>query len=135
MPNISVNVFALGGAALVKMALGALWYSPALFLKPWLSLTRTTEEQMKERMAQALAVDILGSFVMAFVLVHAIRYAGAVTAPQGMAVAFWNWLGFVAVSTIGTVTFERKPFKLFLLNNGYTLLSLLMMGAILAVWG
>jgi hypothetical protein len=48
-----------------------------------------------------------------------------------MAVGFWTWLGFVAVSTIGTVTFERKPS----LNNGYTLLSLLMMGAILAVWG
>ena len=90
---------------------------------------------MKERIAQALAVDILGSFVMAFVLVQAIRYAGAVTVPHGMAVGFWTWLGFVAVSTIGTVTFERKPFKLFLLNNGYTLLSLLIMGAILAVWG
>ena len=135
MPNFSINVFALVGAAVAKMALGALWYSPALFLKPWLRLTRTTEEQMKERMAQALAVDILGSFVMAFVLVQAIRYAGAVTMPHGMAVGFWTWLGFVAVSTIGTVTFERKPFKLFLLNNGYTLLSLLIMGAILAVWG
>ncbi len=72
---------------------------------------------------------------MAFVLVHAIRYAGAVTVPQGLAVAFFNWLGFVAVVTIATVTYERKPFRLFLLNNAYLLLSLLVMGAILAVWG
>jgi len=32
MPNFSINVFALVGAAVAKMALGALWYSPALFL-------------------------------------------------------------------------------------------------------
>ena len=38
-------------------------------------------------------------------------------------------------ATIGSVTYERKPFMLFLLNNGYLLLSLLAMSAILAVWG
>ena len=37
--------------------------------------------------------------------------------------------------TIGNVTYERKPFKLFLLMNGCLLISLLVMGAILAVWG
>jgi len=52
-----------------------------------------------------------------------------------MAVGFFNWLGFVAVVTIGTVTYLRKPFQLFLIQNGYLLLSLLAMGAILAVWG
>ena len=90
---------------------------------------------MNEGMAKALAVDFVGSFLMAFVLVHAIRYAEATTVPQGMAVGFFNWLGFVAVVTIGNVTYERKPFKLFLLINGYLLISLLVMGALLAVWG
>jgi hypothetical protein len=37
--------------------------------------------------------------------------------------------------TIGTVTYLRKPFTLFLIQNGYLLLSLLAMGVILAVWG
>jgi hypothetical protein len=69
------------------------------------------------------------------VLAHVIRFAGATTVLQGLAVGFFVWLGFVAVVTIGTVTFERKPIRLFLLNNGYLLLSLLAMGAILAVWG
>jgi len=32
------------------------------------------------------------------------------------------------------VTYERKPVKLYLLNNGYQLVSILAMGAILAVW-
>ena len=135
MREIPIHFFALLGAVVAKMAIGALWYSPALFVKPWLKLSGITEKQMKEGMGKALVVDFVGSFLMAFVLVHAIRYAGAATALQGLAVGFFNWLGFVAVVTIGTVTYERKPFKLFLLNNGYFLISLLAMGAILAVWG
>ncbi len=135
MRQIPINFLALLVAAVAKMVIGAVWYSPPLFLRPWRRLTGITEQQMKEGMGKALIVDFVGSLLMAFVLVHAIRYAGAVTVPQGLAVAFFNWLGFVAVVTIATVTYERKPFRLFLLNNAYLLLSLLVMGAILAVWG
>ena len=134
MRAIPINFLAIVGAAAVKMALGAFWYSPALFLKSWQRLSGVTEQQMKAGMGKALAVDFVGSLLMAFVLVNAIGYAGAVTVPHGMAVGFWNWLGFIAVATIGTVTYEGKPFQLWLLNNSYLLLSVLVMSAILAVW-
>lgn len=49
-------------------------------------------------------------------------------------VGFWNWLGFVAPVTLGGVLWEGKPWKLWGLNNGYQLLSLLVMGVILALW-
>ena len=79
MREIPIHFVAILGAAVAKIAIGALWYSPALFLRPWLRLSGTTEAQMKEGMARALAVDVVGSGLMAFVLVHAIRYAGATT--------------------------------------------------------
>lgn len=135
MREIPFHFYAILTAAAAKMLIGALWYSPALFLNTWFSVVSVTPEQMKDGMGKALAVETIGSLIMAFVLVHAVRYAGATTAFQGMAVGFFNWLGFVAVVTIGNVTYERKPFKLFLLINGYLLFSLLVMGAILAVWG
>lgn len=135
MREIPINLFAIISAAAAKVLIGALWYSPALFLRNWLHLTGITEEEMKAGMGKAIAVDVVGSLIMAFVLLHAVRYAGATTAAQGTAVGFFNWLGFVVVVTIGTVTYERKPFRLFLLNNGYLLISLLVMGAMLAAWG
>lgn len=135
MREIPIHFFAIFTAAAAKMLIGALWYSPALFLNTWLRVSGITEEQMKAGMGRALAVEFVGSLIMAFVLAHAVRYAGATTAPQGIAVGFFNWLGFVAVVTIGSVTYQRRPFKLFLLINGYLLFSLLVMGAILAVWG
>ncbi|HTM07510.1 MAG TPA: DUF1761 domain-containing protein [Verrucomicrobiae bacterium] len=135
MREIPIHFLPILAAAVVRMAIGALWYSPVLFLPTWHRVSGVSEAEMKSEMARAVAIDFVGSLIMAFVLLHAVKYAGAESAAQGMAVGFFNWLGFIAVVTIGTVTYLRKPFQLFLVQNGYLLLSLLAMGAILAVWG
>ena len=53
----------------------------------------------------------------------------------GLFAAFLSWLGFVAFTGINSVTYEHKPVKLYLINTGFQLVSMLIMGAILAVWG
>ena len=53
---------------------------------------------------------------------------------QGAAVGFFNWLGFIATTTLGVMVYERRPFGLYLITNGWQLLALVVMGAILAVW-
>jgi uncharacterized protein DUF1761 len=134
MQEISINWLALVLAVLAKMALGAVWFSPPLFLKPWLAAAGVSEAEMKERMPKALAVDLVGAVIMAFVLVHAVKYAGAQGVAQGAAVGFLNWLGFIAVATLSGTIHEHRPFQLWLIGNGYQLVSLIVMGAILAAW-
>jgi hypothetical protein len=134
MRTIPLHAWPILGAAVAKIVLGAVWYSPALFIKTWQRMSGITAAQMQERMGSSLVVDVVGSFLMAFILAHAIGYAEATTVLQGVVVGFCIWLGFIAVATIHTVTYERKPFALFLLHNGYHLLSLVVMSAILAVW-
>ena len=134
MRAIPLHIWPILGAAIAKIVLGALWYSPALFIGPWQRMSGITAAQMQERMGRALVVDIVGSFLMAFVLAHVIGWAEATTVLQGLTVGFFLWLGFVVVVTIHTVTYERKPFALFVLHNGYHLISLVVMSAILAVW-
>jgi hypothetical protein len=134
MQEISINWLALIVAVLAKMALGAAWFSPPLFLKPWLVASGVSEAEMKQRMPRALAVDLVGAVIMAFVLVHAVKYAGAQGVAQGAAVGFLNWLGFIAVATLSGTIHEHRPFKLWLIGNGYQLVSLIVMGAILAAW-
>ena len=134
MQEISIHWLALIVAVLAKMALGAVWFSPPLFLKPWLVASGVSEAEMKERMPKALAVDLVGAVIMAFVLVHAVKYAGAQGVAQGAAVGFLNWLGFVAVTTLSATIHEHRPFKLWLIGNGYQLVSLIVMGAVLAAW-
>src|SRR5262249_19132045 len=112
MREIPIHLAPLVAAALTRMVIGALWYSPLLFLSAWHRVSGVSEAEMNAGIARAVAVDLIGSFIMAFVLLHAVKYAGASTAAQGVAVGFFNWLGFVAVVTIGTVTYLRKPLQL-----------------------
>jgi hypothetical protein len=47
---------------------------------------------------------------------------------------FFNWIGFIAPVTLGTVLWGGKSWKLWLIDNGFYLIDLLIMGMILAVW-
>ena len=134
MREFAINYLAIVAAVVVRMALGALWYSPLLFVRPWMETVGRTEAEIRAGLPRAVVSDAIGSFIMAFVLVQAVRYASAHTAILGAAVGFFNWLGFVAVVTINAVVHEGRPFRHFLINNGYQLISLLLMGAILAAW-
>ena len=134
MQEIPVNILALIFAAAIRFVVGALWYSPVAFAPAWRHLVGIDEAQMKAGLPRAIAVDLVGSFIMAFVLVHAVVYAGATSVWTGAAVGFFNWLGFVAVILLAQNVYEQRPLKLFAINAGFNLIALLLMGALLAVW-
>ena len=122
-------------AAIIRMVVGGLWFSPLAFVEPWQKIIGLNQEQMKSGMPRAIAVDAVGSLIMAWVLAHAVAYAQAATLGQGFAVGFFNWLGFVAVVQFTGVLYEQRPMKLFFLQSGFNLIALVLMGALLAVWG
>jgi hypothetical protein len=132
MQSFPINYLALLVAAVAKSVLGSIWYP--LLGKQWRDLAGVTLEQVKEGMGKAMVVDLVGNYVMAFVLVHAVHYAGAKGIGEGAAIGFFNWLGFIAMVTLGSVFFERRPMKLWFINNVYLAVSLMVMGAIVAVW-
>jgi len=134
MHEITINWLALVVVVVVRMGLGAIWYSPPVLLKPWLAVSGISEAEMKSGMPRALGFDLLGSILMAFVLVHAIKYAGAASIGSGAAVGFLNWLGFVAVTTLSATLHEHRSLRLWLISSGYQLVALIVMGAILAGW-
>jgi hypothetical protein len=134
MQEIAVNWLALIVVVIARMVLGAVWYSPPLFVKPWLAASGINEAEMKAGLPRALVFDLVGTIIMTFVLVHAVKYAGAQGVVQGAVVGFWNWLGFVAVTSLSQTMHEHRPLKLWLIGNGYQLVALLIMGAILAAW-
>lgn len=139
--QIDINYLAVIGAAAASMVLGGLWYGP-LFGKTWMGLSGMASAELeaakRRGMAKLYLLTAVGSLVMAYVLAHSLIFASAylnVTGPQaGLMAGFWSWLGFIAPVTLGTVLWENKPWRLWLLNNGYHLLSLLVMGAVVALW-
>ena len=148
---VPINYLAVFGAAAASMVLGAIWYGP-LFSTRWVELSGMTPETIAaakaKGMGKSYALAAIGSLVMAYVLAHSFVFASSylmlassaigpgpnAAIAAGLMVGFWNWLGFIAPVTLGAVLWEGKPWKLWLLNNAYYLLSLLVMGMILALW-
>ena len=134
MQSFPINYWAVLVATLAKFFLGWAWYSSFLFGKQWQALTGVTEAQMKAGMLKAIVADLVSTFVMAWVLLHAVHYAGAASLGLGVAVGFFTWLGFVGAASLGIMFYEQRPPKLVLIYNGYMLIAFLIMGGILAVW-
>ena len=133
-----INYFAVFVAALASMVLGAVWFSPLLFVKPWMKLMKFTEKDRGKAQAKCMgkmyALAFLSNIVMSYVLDIVVHFFGATTLLSGFQVGFWMWLGFIATTMLGGVLWEGKPLKLYAITAGHQLVSLLIMSAILAVW-
>ena len=136
-PMVNVNYVAVLVAAVASMIIGGLWYS-VLFGKVWMNLSGMDEKKVaaakKKGMAASYVAAYVGSAVMAYVLAHFAKYAGAATPLDGAMAGFWAWLGFVVPVISGTVLWEGKPMKLFILKVAHYLVALVVMGAIVAAW-
>lgn len=134
MPQISVNYLAVIAAAVLQIVLGFLWYGP-LFGKAWMRYMKITPSQISQQgMARTYAWSAVMSLITAYVLSLFVDYMGARSAGAGIAAGFWPWLGFVVPVTASSVLYEKRPTGLWMLNAGYQLVSLALMGALLAVW-
>ncbi len=138
--NVEVNYLALLIAGIASMALGFLWYSPVLFAKPWMKLMGYTPESLKKaqkEMGKLYGVSFLLTLVSGYVLAHvmamSMSFFNYPALSTGIISAFWMWLGFAMPVQATDMIFGSKKWKLFAINTGYQLASLLVMGVILAL--
>lgn len=135
-----VNLLAVLVAAIATMVVGFLWYSPMLFARPWMVLMgynpddKAALDEMRKGAGKNYAVAFVLGLISAFVLGKIIQVTTVNTALYGLKIAFAVWLGFVTTVQLTAVLFAKKPFKLYVIDTGYQLVSYLAMGAILAVW-
>jgi Protein of unknown function (DUF1761) len=129
-----VNHWALLVSALFLWFLGAAWYSPALFAKPWMAALGIAPDHPKKGLALGMVTSLIGDLFVAFILLHFILWSGASTWVMGAFVGFICWLGFFAAIQLPQGIYESRPFRLFAINGGYWLIGLLFIGALLAVW-
>ncbi len=138
--NIEVNYLAILVAGVVSMGVGFLWYSYAMFAKPWMKLMGYTKDSMKDeqkKMGPMYALSFVVALVTAYVLSHVMflseHFYGYTPLMTGVTTAFFMWFGFVAPVQMTDVIFGGKPWKLFYINTGYQLASLLAMGVVLGL--
>ena len=126
----SLNWLAVLIAAVSAFALGGLWYSPLMFVKIWAREAGIDMDPEKRgSMAKIFGISFILSFVAAFFL-------GMFLGPDPGA-AFGTLAGFMAgfgwvMTYMGIIyLFEGKSLTLFLVNAGYSVASLTIMGLII----
>lgn len=121
------------------MVLGALWYSPYVMGKLWIRYMKKTQEEIRNessgiRIGMIYVLNTIASLVFAYVLAHIIKFASLNTFVQGANAGFWIWLGFVVTTVLPGYLFESRSKMLYVIFITYQLISITIMGGLIAVW-
>lgn len=131
---VHLNFLAIILAAISSYVIASIWYA-VIFSKLWQKLTGIKE--MKPTVTN-IVLPLIGAFIMSFVLYHLIIFGNSYLNIRGIVGGlmggFHCWLGFIAPVTLMTKLYEKKPWGLWFLDNGFWLISILVMGIILSVW-
>ena len=131
-----INYLAVIVGIIISMAGGALWFSPILFAKAWMSENDFTEEQIKQAGSayKGYVASIVAAIVSVLALALFVQAANATQAAEGLAIGLLAGIGFVATTQASNYTFEGRSIKIYLINNGYPVVVFAIVGIVLAVW-
>jgi len=132
--NFGVNYIAVVLAAVVALVIGFIWYSPRVFGTRWMAYLGTTQAQLGNPGPTGMAVGVVASLINAWVLAVLSLNLGGKTLTDGIMLGVLAWLGFMATITAAQISFEKKPWGLWVLNNAHNLLVQVIMGAIVTAW-
>lgn len=137
MPQLDVNWLAIIVAAIAAFALGALWYSNALFGRQWMAAHGHTPEKlaaMQSSMGKTYAFSFITYVITAMVIALLVGLTGGETLVGGIVIAVLAWLGFGFTIGLNSNLFSDKPASAFMIDAGYQLVYMVVMGAIIGAW-
>lgn len=140
--EMHINYIAILVTVVANFILGFIWYTP-LFGKAWAKEQGfdMTVKPPKGAIAKGMIFMVIGNFLMAYVFAHNIAAWTYVPEMNEMAAsgtilnsAIFTWLGFFLPVDLSAVSWENKSWKLFFINTGYHLATLLVAATILTLW-
>lgn len=129
-----LNFVAILVSAVIVWMLGALWYSPLLFAKPWVAIVGRKMGEKPKGVIRGMIGSLIGDILLCLVLSHITVWSGADSFLHGALIGVILWLGFVAGPLYPQSVYEGRPFAYFAINGGYWLVSLVAITGLLTVW-
>ena len=126
--NTDLNYIGIIAATIVAFAIGAAWYSPILFAKPWMRENGFTEDDHQANLIRMFG----GSFVMLLIASYVLSLIiDDSSILEGLRVGLAVGAAFVAAAFAVTYLFEKKSPTLFVINAGYHVVTFTVMGTII----
>jgi hypothetical protein len=138
MAFVGVNYLAVLVAAVAAWVLGAVWYQA--LSKQWLAAQDKTKADVtgsdsKQKSYVPFVLVFVAELIMAWMLAGILGHLGAVTVKNGVISGAACWLGFVLTTTATNYAFQRRKIMLTVIDAGYWLAVLVVMGAIIGAFG
>lgn len=144
MEDFDINFLALLVASLIPLVTGFIWYGP-LFGKAWMNETGITEEKARQiNPIKTYGLAVVLSFLIAFTLWAQVMLGGGPGEEHGVEPfltfkhgAFHGALlgVFLVLPVFGTnALFEQKTLKYVLINVGYWIVTMALMGGLINAW-
>jgi hypothetical protein len=132
-----VNYLAVIIAGVAGFAIGAVWYS-FLFSRVWMDAAGLDEAEIRERRSPLpFVLAVIADLVMAWVLAVVIGsvWPQSPTLVDGIVAGFLVWLGFTLTTTTVNYAFPGRKPALTVIDAGHWLVVLVVMGAIIGLFG
>jgi len=134
-----LNYLAVAVCTIIYFAIGAVWFS-MLFGKPWMEghgITMPSDEERNAAMKKEMPKYMLMSLMFSLIGVLALGY-------METAMYTHDWMtgckagllasAFVIIVVGQSHMYTRKSFKVFMIDAGYHMVSLIITAIILSVW-
>ncbi|GAB5400159.1 MAG: DUF1761 domain-containing protein [Aureisphaera sp.] len=119
-------------AAVSSFLIGGIWYGP-VFGRAWMTEFGFTEEDLKKRsIPKTFGLSLLLAFIAALILEMFIGPEADLA--FGASAGFFAGFGWVAMLLGILYLFEMKSLKAYLINAGYCIVALTVMGIVLGAW-
>ncbi len=126
-----INFVAIAVGTLAAFAFGCLWYAPAVFGRTWQKHIGLSDARMKERVLLRVGPVLALIYIMG-VMLDVLIPAEQMNWDDGAVIGLLIGIAIVAPAIAVHDIIARKSVQLFLIDAGYSVFSLLILGAILA---
>ena len=133
-----INWLAVVVGGVIYFALGALWYSPMLFARPWQRAIGWDPERTPPQMsATTYVVPFIAYLVMAAAVGIIAAAVGSDDLTEGVILGLVLGIGLLLMHTLVDATFDPnkpEPWTWFAINGAYHALGILIVAVIVSVW-
>ena len=145
MEDFDINWIALIVAAIIPLVTGFIWYNTKVFGTAWMKETGMTEEKAKGmNPGKTYGLAVVFAFLIAFLMWPQVMLGGGpgeahgaepfMTFKHGALHGAMVGLFFVLPAFATNALFEMKSAKYVMINAGYWIVTMALMGGIINAW-
>jgi hypothetical protein len=127
--ELHIDLLSIVIATILSIFIFLCWYSKWLFGSMWIQ--HSAKSELQKKWWQRVAIQCILSFVIAYFLAFFDSILQVTSVGDAMFSSLCLWLGFVLPTQLFSLLWHRTSGRVFWIETGYMLLSLLVMGGII----